>query len=74
MPYGDVVRVGGGCGPLYLNGQEDFHFIRGVAVRRIGAQGARLFSTNINMLKHWVVVKIGLKFKPRLFRLYLDQI
>jgi hypothetical protein len=20
MPYGNVVRVGGGCGPLYLNG------------------------------------------------------
>ncbi len=35
MPYGDVVRVGGGCGPLYLNGQEDFYFVRGVAVRRI---------------------------------------
>ncbi len=22
MPYGNVVRVGGGCGPLYLNGPE----------------------------------------------------
>jgi hypothetical protein len=22
MPYGNVIRVGGGCGPLYLNGQE----------------------------------------------------
>ncbi len=70
-----------------------------MAVRSIGAQGACLFSTNINMLKHWVTAKIGLngldwdldqnkhrinlewvttkiglKFKPRLFRLYLDRI
>ena len=22
MPYSNVVRVGGGCGPLYLNGPE----------------------------------------------------
>jgi hypothetical protein len=37
MPYGDVARVGGGCGPLrYLNGQENFYFVRGVTVRRIG--------------------------------------
>ncbi len=42
MPYGDVVRVGGGCVNEWARG---LYFVRGVAVRRIGAQGAHLFST-----------------------------
>ncbi len=27
-----------------------------------------------NNIIYWVAVKIGIKFKPRLFRLYLDRI
>ncbi len=54
MPYGDGVRGGGGCVPLYLNGPKlDLsYFVRGVGVRCIVAQGAGLLS--INMLKHYL--------------------
>ncbi len=71
----------GGCG----GGGGGNPAVKSVAVSvanlvAVAAGGVKGFNINLrsdrekNYLTNWVTVKIGIKFRPHLFRLYLDRV